>query len=205
LRTGEDPQEVIRIWPENRVATALLLLLASVVGAALFVWVRVPFLGSRVISKRKIAWELLLAFVFYSGLFAFVLPAAGMLHFLISIFLALVWGSLLDITYHQGLPTSGGLESSRSLDCDRFGFWFLNGENRHAEHHAYPWVPGPHLATLSNLKRSALKQGGVVYEAGYTRAFLKSLFTCPVFLPPESPEWKTEVGKEGAPANVQGS
>jgi fatty acid desaturase len=184
LRKETDPQEVIHISRKNRIVMAILLLIASVFGAAIFIWIRVPFMGAKIRSKRRVIAELCLALAFYSILFVLILPHSYDVPLLVSVCIALVWGSMLDITYHQGLPTSGGGESSRSLECDKFGFWVLNGENRHAEHHAYPQIPGPNLPEFSVAMRSCSEFRSVVYESGYTRAFLKGLFRSPYFLPP---------------------
>lgn len=184
LRAEEDTQEVVHICPHSRLASALLLLIASAVGAAAFIWGRVPMLGARIAPRTRVVGEMGLALVFHGFLWLLLLPSEFRLVLLGSIGLALVWGSAVDITYHQGLSLSGGLESSRSLDCDRFGLWFLNGENRHAEHHVYPGVPCPNLAALSAHVRPQLEAGGAVYESGYTKAFFKGLFLSPAFLPP---------------------
>jgi fatty acid desaturase len=186
LRQKDDPQEVIHLSPGSRLVMAVHLLIASVIGSLIFIWVRVPIMGARWSSWRRVGTELVLALGFHATFFGLVLPVSARWPLLAAMGLAAVWGSLLDITYHQGLPVSGGYESSRSLDCDRFGFWFLNGENRHAEHHAFPGVPCPRLRVLSTEVRSELEARGTVYELGYLTAFWKGLFLAPSFLPPLS-------------------
>lgn len=187
LRKPDDPQDVIHTAPNNRFVTALLLVTASLIGAALFVWIRVPFLGAKYGSPRRVLLEMCLPVAFYAlviYVFVAVLPP-GSSHVLIAtVITAIVWGSLIDITYHQGLPTSGDAECSRSLNCDGFGFWVLNGENRHAEHHAFPNVPLPNWRKLVPIVRPVLEKEGAVYERGYVSALTKCVLQCPLFLPP---------------------
>jgi fatty acid desaturase len=192
LRQKEDIQEVIHNASGHRPVLAFLMLLTSILGAAVFIWIRVPYYGAKYAPRRIVFAEILLSISFYSFLILFLLPHEAGIPFLGSLLVALVWGSLLDITYHQGLPVSGGLESSRSMDCDVFGLWLLNGENRHAEHHSFPSIPGPNLMLITKLIRPQLEARGVVYESGYLRAFIKGVFLSPLFLPPkpEDPEEK---------------
>lgn len=191
LRQKDDPQDVVNTFPKSRVVTAALITIASVIGAAIFIWIRVPFLGAMHGSARRVAAELLLPVTLYAvviWLLITTLPASGLIVLAATLASAIVWGSLIDIVYHQGLPTTGETECSRSLDCDRFGFWVLNGENRHAEHHAYPNVPLPNWRYLTPTVKPIMQQKGAVYERGYVTALMKCLFVCPMFLPPVSRE-----------------
>lgn len=93
--------------------------------------------------------------------------------------IALVWGSLIGITYHQGLTLDGDLSSCRSLNCSRFGLWVLNAEHRHAEHHAFPRIPGCQLESLAAIISPHLKKYGTVYESGLIRVLTNGIWYCP--------------------------
>lgn len=189
LRQKDDPQEVVHTYPKSRAVTAGLIVLASVIGAALFIWVRVPFLGAKYGSARRVALEMILPVTFYALVIwslVTMLPAESIWVILATLATAIAWGSLIDIVYHQGLPTTGATNCSRSLDCDVFGFWVLNGENRHAEHHAYPNIPQPNWRHLVPVVKPLMQREGAVYERGYVSALIKCWIKCPVFLPPVS-------------------
>lgn len=186
LRKAEDPQEVVYVFPDQRAKTGILLLIASCIGAAIFLWVRVPILGSQLASRRRVVIEWIFALLFQLLVFGLILPRSMATVMLTSAAVALVWGSTIDITYHQGLPLSGGDESSRSFRSNWLTrWWVLNGENWHLEHHVYPGVPGCNLGKLSELVHDDLALQGGIYEPGYIRIFLRCLFRSPVFLPPQ--------------------
>lgn len=185
LREETDPQEVLDRGL-SRSQAIFRLLIASVFGGFVFVMIRVPIIGIKLgASPRKVLGALIGSAAFYGLLVGWVLPAHS-LAFLASCFAVLaVWGSVIDIVYHQGLPLAGGTDSSRSIGESKFSRWCLNGENWHAEHHAVPSIPGCNLAKLSGQIRPYLEANGVRYETGYFKAFLKALVLCPYFLPPE--------------------
>ena len=187
LRQDDDPQEVVHTFPKSRAVTAAAIVLASVIGAALFIWVRVPFLGAKYGTTRRVLAEMLLPIAFHGTLIwaAFTyLPMHAIWTIAATLLTAIVWGSLLDIVYHQGLPVTGDETCSRSLDCDLFGFWVLNGEHRHAEHHAFPNLPQPNWLQAAHAIRPTMEREGTVYERGYLLALWKCWVKCPVFLPP---------------------
>lgn len=183
LRTVEDPQEVIFI-SKNRFFQAILLCIASLIGAAIFIWVRIPLIGLRsdkwltVLIELSFSWSLWIIFFYTYSNYSIVIFQ--------TIILAIVWGSLLDITYHQGLPVENKITSSRSIDSDFFGLVFLFGDNRHAEHHIYPMIPGVNLNKLSKAVRADLVAKGICYEKGYASILLSLIFKNPLFLPPNS-------------------
>jgi len=189
LRKEGDTQEVIHTVPSSRLGTGALLLFASIFGAVVFLWVRVPVTGFRLCPRARVGIELAAAIGFYFLLLFGICGEGERLLVVAAVVVAIVVGSLLDITYHQGLPTSGGLESSRSFDSDRLGLWFLNGSNRHAEHHAFPRIPGPILSALSKEIRESLEEEGVAYSPGYTFSFIDGLVRGPLFLPPLTDIW----------------
>jgi fatty acid desaturase len=186
LREDDDPQDIVPLLRRSRLLSAAALPIVAFCGAPLFVWLVTPAVAlyhSRrrlwIFSEMLCSWAVLLSLALWmaqsSGAWAV---------FVCSYVLAGVWGSLLDICYHQGLVLSNSPQASRSLECDGFGFWVLNGENRHAEHHLFPNVPGPGLAALSRQRREDLVSLGVKYESGYTVAFFRGMLMLPLFLPP---------------------
>ncbi len=186
LRKADDPQEVVHTFPDSRAKTGALLVIASCLGAAVFIWLRVPIFGLRLASRGRVVIEWILALSFQLLFFGLILPRGVATIILTSAAFALIWGSAIDITYHQGLPLSGGPESSRSFRSNwLIRGWVLNGENWHLEHHVYPGVPGCNLRKLSDLVHDDLASQGGVYEAGYFRTFLNCFFRSPVFLPPK--------------------
>lgn len=183
LRTEKDPQEVIHIFPGRRNLTAFMLIIASLIGALVFIWIRVPKLGLKFCSKRKVYSELLFAILFHL-LVLIILFLNDLLMVIVPILsLAIVWGSMIDIVYHQGLSEKGDHTSSRSLYSPIFGRWVLNGENWHAEHHKFPNIPCCHLPAIHELVKAKLQKAGVCYEKGYVFAFLNALIKNPFFLP----------------------
>jgi fatty acid desaturase len=182
FRTDQDPQEII-FPPRPRPLTAALLLFAAVLGAPVFLLVRAPLMGLRHHNPFRALWGPVASVAFYATL-ARLLPAAQWHFLLVTIVAGWVLGSLNDIVYHQGLVDDDSLRASTSFDCDVFGQLFLSGANRHAEHHAYPGVPGPRLVGLSKTVRTEFLTLGVPYERAFTIAFLRRLVTGPLFLPP---------------------
>lgn len=182
FRTAQDPQEVI--YPRrSKVVTSILLSIASVIGAPIFLLLRAPYTA----LKHGHCWAVvlrgpLLTLAFYTLLWQ-LLPSAEWHFLVITVGLALLVGSMNDIVYHQGLDEGDGLAACSSFDCDVFGQMFLSGANRHAEHHVYPGVPGPHLVEVSRLVRTDLAAHGAVYDAGFTVAFIRRLVASPFFLP----------------------
>jgi fatty acid desaturase len=186
LREERDPQEAVYPSYPRRVPMAVTLAIASVLGAAIFMWVRIPVTGARFGRRRAVYAEFFAAVAFHATVLLLVVPRDALLPLLGVVVIAVIWGSAIDIVYHQGLPMTGGPESCRSLRSDWFGRLVLNGENWHAEHHAYPAVPGNNLRHLARLIGPRLRRSGAVYESGYFRAFFLGLVRAPAFLPPRS-------------------
>ncbi|OWQ90662.1 fatty acid desaturase [Roseateles aquatilis] len=185
FRTERDPQEII--YPRrSNAATSALLLVASLVGAPIFLLLRSPYTA----LKHRQGWAAalrgpMLAVLFYALLWQ-LLPAPEWRFLVITVGVALLIGSMNDIVYHQGLAAHDSLAACSSFDCDVFGQMFLSGANRHAEHHVYPGVPGPHLVEVSRLVRDDLAAHGAVYDLGFTVAFVRRLVGGPLFLPSHS-------------------
>ena len=183
LRQERDLQDVIHDGKGNPVLTAVLLILAAIIGAFVFIYIRIPIFGTKLSKSIRVPAETLISW----GLWAIVVlisPPYLATQLAITVSIAIVWGSMVDITYHQGLSLNGDLSSSRSLNSHWFGGFILNGEHRHAEHHAFPRIPGCHLEELSEIISPLLKRQGAIYEGGYIAAFLSGLAGSPFFLPP---------------------
>jgi fatty acid desaturase len=197
FRTERDPQEVIYPRRANWI-TAALLMVASIIGAPVFLLLRAPYTA----LKCRQGWVAalrgpVLAVMFYTLLWL-LLPAPEWRFLVITVGVALLIGSMNDIVYHQGLASHDGLAACSSFDCDFFGQMFLSGANRHAEHHVYPGVPGPHLVQVSRLVRDNLIAHGAVYDLGFTVAFVRRLLSGPFFLPREaSAESRPAPGRPG--------
>lgn len=181
FRTERDPQEILFPRRSTR-ETAGLLLVAALIGAPIFLLLRAPLISAR---RKGIVYALsgpVLAVLLY-GTLAFQMPSKQW-HFLAwTILTAWVFGSMNDIVYHQGLDAGDSLTACTSFDSDVFGQLFLSGANRHAEHHAYPAVPGPRLVGLARIVRSDFAAQGVPYERSFTHAFVRRLIVNPLFLP----------------------
>jgi fatty acid desaturase len=181
FRTEADPQEII--FPRRSApATAALLLFAAFFGAPIFLLVRAPLMGLKHHSAVRALWGPIAAVGLYAAV-ARVLPGAQWHFLLITIIAGWVLGSLNDVVYHQGLVDDDTLRACTSFDCDVFGQLFLSGANRHAEHHAYPGVPGPRLIELSKSLRHEFVALGVPYERAFTVAFVRRFVASPLFLP----------------------
>ncbi|MCA9499169.1 MAG: fatty acid desaturase [Nitrospira sp.] len=190
LRTSADPQEVVYFGEGRKVFSAFKLLFASFFGAVVFIWVRVPTIGLKNCSKKQILIELATALLVHLFIFGGLILGGKLMVVIPSIIIAIVWGSMVDIVYHQGLSHNGDCSSLRSLYSYGFGFLVLNGENWHAEHHAFPKVPGTYLSILHEIIGPKLKEAGTKYEKGFFVAFMKGLFENPFFLPIEIPKIK---------------
>jgi fatty acid desaturase len=185
FRTENDPQEII--FPRRSpAATMARLTFASVCGAPIFLLVRAPMIALRRTSVFRALWGPVAAVALYTTL-CLVLPSAQWHFLLIVIVAGSVLGSLNDMVYHQGLVADNSLRASTSFDCDLFGQMFLSGANRHAEHHAYPSVPGPRLVQVAKALREDFQAIGVPYERSFTVAYFRRFFTNPLFLPVEAP------------------
>jgi fatty acid desaturase len=187
LRTPDDPQEAVYIKPESQVITALALMLAAVVGAAFFLLARVPRVGLQSARHRwRVVGELTAALALHATV-VWVLwhtqPAVFVSLIRVAC-LATVLGSLLDINYHQGFPIPYEGLASRSFDSPRLVGWLLNGHNRHAEHHAFPWIPTCNLNRISPKVRQLLIENGAIYEPGYLHTLIRCVIVNPLFLPP---------------------
>ncbi|MFD5552487.1 fatty acid desaturase family protein [Streptomyces sp. NPDC127068] len=181
FRTEADPQEVI--FPRRSApVTMALLTAASVFGAPIFLLVRAPLIAVKHHNVVRALWGPIAAVALYTTLYT-VLPSAQSSFLLMTIVAGSVLGSLNDIVYHQGLVADNTLRASTSFDCDGFGQMFLSGANRHAEHHAYPAVPGPRLVKVSKILRDDFLARGVPYERSFTVAFARRFVTNPLFLP----------------------
>lgn len=181
FRTEADPQEVI--FPRRSApATMALLTVASVVGAPIFLLVRAPMIALKHTSVVRALWGPIAAVSLYA-LLSQVLPSAQWQFLLLTIVAGSVLGSLNDMVYHQGLVADDTLQACTSFDCDLFGQAFLSGANRHAEHHAYPDVPGPRLVKVAKVLREDFHARGIPYERSFTVAYLRRFFTNPLFLP----------------------
>jgi len=181
LRTKNDPQEVI-FNSKYKAIQVLLLMFASLFGAAVWLWMRIPIVGIKSSLRNIVMLELTLGVMLWYLILKYVGDYGIAIFEVVSI--AIVLGSLLDIAYHQGLPLAHKYKSLRSIDSDLFGLIFLFGDNRHAEHHLYPSVPGMRLSKLSALERAKLIDRGVSYESGFLIALFKLIFQSPLFLPP---------------------
>jgi len=182
FRTEDDPQEVI--FPRRPApVTMALLTVASVVGAPVFLLVRAPIIALKRTNVFRALWGPVAAVALYATLFQ-ILPSAQAKFLLLTIVAGTVLGSLNDMVYHQGLVADNSLRASTSFDCDVFGQAFLSGANRHAEHHAYPAVPGPRLVKVAKVLREEFRAIGVPYERSFTVAYLRRFFGNPLFLPP---------------------
>lgn len=186
FRTENDPQEII--FPRRSpAATMALLTFASVFGAPIFLLVRAPMIALKHTNAFRALWGPVAAVALYTTL-CLALPAAQWHFLLITIVAGSVLGSLNDMVYHQGLVADNSLRASTSFDCDLFGQMFLSGANRHAEHHAYPSVPGPRLVQVAKVLREDFHAIGVPYERSFTVAYFRRFFTNPLFLPVEASE-----------------
>lgn len=181
FRSAEDPQEVIHL-ARRPAARAALLLFVAVAGAPIFLLIRGPVTAWRSGRRWAAVRGPLAGVSAYAALIAVTPPAVGSVVFAV-IATTIVLGSLNDIVYHQGLAEDDSLAACSSLDSDGFGQLFLCGANRHAEHHVYPGVPGPHLVAVSRLVRADLEAAGAVYDHSFTVAFFRRLFGAPLFLP----------------------
>lgn len=181
FRTERDPQEVI--FPRRGpVFTAAYLVVAATVGAPVFLLVKAPLIAFQRRGLLRAVWAPLAALALYTTL-VMSLPGRHAQFLLMLIPTAWVLGSLNDIVYHQGLTPDDTLAACSSFDSDVFGQLFLSGANRHAEHHAYPAVPGPRLVGASRELRPHLEAVGVPYERGFIQAFARRLLVNPGFLP----------------------
>lgn len=181
FRTEGDPQEVI--FPRrSAAATMALLTVASVIGAPIFLLVRAPLIALKHNNVVRALWGPVAAVAFYVTL-SRVLPSEQWHFLLMTIVAGSVLGSLNDMVYHQGLVADDTLRACTSFDCDLFGQMFLSGANRHAEHHAYPGVPGPRLVKVAKILRADFLALGVPYERSFTVAFVRRFVTNPLFLP----------------------
>jgi fatty acid desaturase len=191
FRTEGDPQEVI--FPRRSApVTMSLLTFASVFGAPIFLLVRAPLIALKYNNVVRALWGPIAAVAFYAAL-VMVLPSAQWHFLLMTIAAGSILGSLNDIMYHQGLVADDSLQACTSFDCDLFGQLFLSGANRHAEHHAYPAVPGPRLVKLSKVLRDEFVALGVPYERSFTVSFIRRFWINPLFLPLASPDELAEV------------
>lgn len=182
FRTELDPQEVIHPMSRPRWVLASILCVAGLVGAPIFLWLRVPFTAIKIGRTGEMLTDIVLGLGLYSAVF--YLSDTDTLGFLvITLLMAILIGSMNDLAYHQGLSAIGGLPACSSFDCDWFGQMFLSGANRHAEHHAHPNIPGPRLPGFSKEARSVLLAKGVSYDRGFVVALLKRLVYSPFFLP----------------------
>jgi fatty acid desaturase len=181
FRTEADPQEII--FPRRSApATMALLAFGSVLGAPVFLLVRAPMMALKHHNPARALAGPVAAVALYGGL-GLILPGAQWHFLLLTILAGVIVGSLNDIVYHQGLVDDNSLRASTSFDCDVFGQLFLSGANRHAEHHAYPAVPGPRLVKASKALRAEFVALGVPYERSFTLSFIRRLFANPLFLP----------------------
>jgi fatty acid desaturase len=195
FRTEADPQEVI--YPKrSAAATMALLTVASVVGAPFFLLVRAPMIALKHTNVFRALWGPIAAVALYVAL-SQVLPGPQWQFLLFTLLAGSVLGSLNDMVYHQGLVASNTLQACTSFDCDVFGQLFLSGANRHAEHHAYPDVPGPRLVEVAKVLRDDFHERGVPYERSFTVAYLKRFFTNPLFLPLPEQNERTEPAGAG--------
>ncbi|MFI6096341.1 fatty acid desaturase family protein [Lentzea sp. NPDC051213] len=186
FRTEADPQEII--FPKRSApATMALLTVASVVGAPIFLLVRAPMIALKHTGVLRALWGPIAAVALYA-LLSQVLPNEQWYFLLWTILAGSVLGSLNDMVYHQGLVAEDTLQACTSFDCDAFGQMFLSGANRHAEHHAYPDVPGPRLVKVAKVLREDFQSRGIPYERSFTVAYLRRFFTNPLFLPLASPQ-----------------
>jgi fatty acid desaturase len=160
-----------------------LLTVASVVGAPIFLLVRAPMIALKHTGVVRALWGPVAAVALYV-LLSQVLPGAQWQFLLWTIIAGSVLGSLNDMVYHQGLVAEDTLQACTSFDCDAFGQAFLSGANRHAEHHAYPDVPGPRLVQVAKVLREDFQARGIPYERSFTVAYFRRFFTNPLFLPP---------------------
>ncbi|WP_219824116.1 fatty acid desaturase [Actinokineospora auranticolor] len=184
FRTEADPQEII--FPRRSApATMALLTVASVVGAPVFLLVRAPIIALKHTGVVRALWGPVAAVALYATL-SQVLPSAQWYFLLWTLIAGSVLGSLNDMVYHQGLVAEDTLQACTSFDCDLFGQVFLSGANRHAEHHAYPDVPGPRLVKVAKVLREDFHARGIPYERSFTVAYLRRFTTNPLFLPPRS-------------------
>jgi fatty acid desaturase len=185
FRTEADPQEII--YPRRSpAATMALLTFASVFGAPVFLLVRAPMIALKHTNVFRALWGPVAGVTLYATL-SQVLPSAQWTFLLITIVTGSVLGSLNDMVYHQGLVADNTLRASTSFDCDLFGQMFLSGANRHAEHHAYPSIPGPRLVKVAKELREEFHAIGVPYERSFTIAYFRRFLTNPLFLPVEPP------------------
>jgi fatty acid desaturase len=183
FRTENDPQEII--FPRRPpAATMALLTFASIFGSPVFLLVRAPMIALKHTNVFRALWAPIAAVALYTAI-CLALPAAQWHFLLITIVAGTVLGSLNDMVYHQGLVADNSLRASTSFDCDIFGQVFLSGANRHAEHHAYPSVPGPRLVQVAKVLRDDFRAIGVPYERSFTIAYLRRFFTNPLFMPVE--------------------
>jgi fatty acid desaturase len=197
FRTEGDPQEVI--FPRRSApVTMSLLTFASVFGAPIFLLIRAPLIALKYNNVVRALWGPIAAVTFYVTL-VMVLPSAQGHFLLLTIAAGSILGSLNDMVYHQGLVAQDSLQACTSFDCDLFGQLFLSGANRHAEHHAYPAVPGPRLVKVSKILRDEFATLGVPYERSFTVSFIRRFCVNPLFLPLASPDELSP----GAPAEVE--
>lgn len=193
FRTEDDPQEVI--YPRRSApATMALLTVASVIGAPIFLLVRAPMIALKHTNVFRALWGPVTGVALYVTL-SQVLPSAQWNFLFLTIIAGTVLGSLNDMVYHQGLVADNTLRASTSFDCDLFGQMFLSGANRHAEHHAYPAVPGPRLVEVAKVLRDDFRAIGVPYERSFTVTYFRRFFTNPLFLPVERPDEPTKAVK----------
>jgi len=202
FRTEGDPQEVI--FPRRSApATMILLTFASVFGAPIFLLIRAPLIALKHNNVARALWGPIAAVTFYVVL-VMVLPGAQGHFLLLTIAAGSVLGSLNDMVYHQGLVAEDSLQACTSFDCDLFGQLFLSGANRHAEHHAYPAVPGPRLVQVSKALREEFVAIGVPYERSFAVSFIRRFFINPLFLPLAGPaELSPGEVTPGEPAEVE--
>lgn len=186
FRSDRDPQEVIHPRRPKPIMAALLIV-ATVIGAPVFLLVKAPLIAAKRGNVIRAIWGPLASITFYVSL-GLLLPDPQATFLILTIVVAYVLGSMNDIVYHQGLVDDDSLQASTSFDCDVFGQAFLSGANRHAEHHLYPNIPGPRLVKASKELRGQLQEAGVPFERAFSVAFVKRLTVNPVFLPPPGPQ-----------------
>lgn len=193
FRSDRDPQEVIHPRRPKPIMAALLIV-ATVIGAPVFLLVKAPLIAAKRGNVIRAIWGPLASITLYVSL-GLLLPDPQATFLILTIVAAYVLGSMNDIVYHQGLVDDDSLQASTSFDCDVFGQAFLSGANRHAEHHLYPNIPGPRLVKASKELRGQLQEAGVPFERAFSIAFVKRLTVNPVFLPPPGPDELAETSK----------
>jgi fatty acid desaturase len=175
--TARDPDNMAHHFP-NPVARAVLYYAWFVIGMPLYILVLTftgPFRARRAKEKLACVVEPVLIIAFYVTLFTLsgrygwgevVANAWGW-----ALPFAVLIANLRGLAEHTQLWHSeppDPLQSTRSLESNRFISFFFNNQNYHLEHHLYPGIPWNHLPKVHRLMRPVYEARGASVTAGYS-------------------------------------